>query len=591
MRGTFREPATQDAFTRLGHVTIDLFTADEVAALQALVDELFVGDEAGFHSSTESADHGYRDRLFHRLVPLVQAHVDRLFADHVLLNAAILVKFPGDDGAMGAHQDWSFVDEDRFRSLNVWVPLVDVEVGNGALAVLPGSHRVLRHTRTSPRLPATYDDPVNGLTADDLTTVALRAGQAVVTDHGVVHASPPNHTGDPRPVVAFALVPREAALHHHFALPDGTVEHFRVPDAAWFRTFDMGVRPQGLELASATPHDGAGLSTAELIERSRRAAAPPRRWARLLRRRSAPVDVWGPARDLAPSIVDGADVAAPVAATPVAATPRPPAPVVEREPTFTDPGLEAAFRADGVVVVDLLDAPGVAATRDRFAELEHELHGDSPFAQGFHTTLYDGRADYRLAVRQVIEGALRPRLDALLVDHQVLFANFVTKLAGGEAVPHHLDWTFVDEDRFASVTVWCPLEDTDAHNGTLGVVVRSHDAVDFIRPVNRRDYEMHAAVSDGVEELYPLQAGQALVMDNRMVHFSPPNRSDATRVVAACVVAPRQAPIVHHWVDDEEQLFRLELERDFFLSYDIGSDPREVTGVRQLTPVAGARYG
>ena len=75
----------------------------------------------------------------------------------------LLVKWPGQDGAMGTHQDWTFVDERRFRSVTVWCPLVDVEQRNGALELLPGSHRILTHARCSPSLPETYQDPLAGL--------------------------------------------------------------------------------------------------------------------------------------------------------------------------------------------------------------------------------------------------------------------------------------------------------------------------------------------------------------------------------------------------------------------------------------------
>ena len=259
--------------------------------------------------------------------------------------------------------------------------------------------------------------------------------------------------------------------------------------------------------------------------------------------------------------------------------------------TFRDPAVEDRFRTEGSVVIDLLDGDEVAELRRDFDQLDHDLHGDSPFASGFHTTMYDGRAEYRRAVLEAIERSMAAGLERHLVDHHVLFANFAAKLPGGDAVPHHLDWTFVDEDEFTSATVWCPLGSTDVGNGTLGVVVRSHGSVDFIRPVNRRDYALHAAVSSGQDQLLPLGPGQALVMDNRMVHFSSPNRSDETRVAAACVVAPRRAPIRHYWVDEDEQLVRLHLDREFFLSYEIGAGPRHAAGVRGSTIVTDVRYG
>ena len=108
-----------------------------------------------------------------------------LLDDHRLFNTSILVKWPGQDGAMGTHQDWTFVDEDRFRSVTVWCPLVDVEQRNGALELLPGSHRILTHARCSPTLPETYHDPLAGLGEDDLAAWPLPGGTAIALDHAV----------------------------------------------------------------------------------------------------------------------------------------------------------------------------------------------------------------------------------------------------------------------------------------------------------------------------------------------------------------------------------------------------------------------
>jgi ectoine hydroxylase-related dioxygenase (phytanoyl-CoA dioxygenase family) len=528
VRRTFRSTVRQRRFEASGWVVLDGFPPSEVQRLRSAVLEAYAGERRGFHSSMESRDHDYRERLHRLLEPAFRPLVEAAFDDHVILTTAALVKWPGDGGAMGAHQDWTFVDEARYRSLNLWCPLEEVTGENGPLAVLAGSQRDLVHLRPSPHLPPDHDDPTRGLGLDDLDPLRVGAGDVVAVDHGLLHASPPNRGTEPRVAIAAAVAPADAAVVHHHCRPDGSIERFSVPDPAWFRTFDFGDAPTGVDSEGTVAFTPSAITTEGLRRR--------------------------------------------------------------RHGTFLDADVEAAFVEDGYAVVDLLDGDEVDRLRAAHAALDHDLSDNPDFAAGFHTTLYDPRPGYRRDVLQAIEEVVAPALDRRFVDHHPFFANFMVKLAGGGPVPRHADWTFVDEDRFTSATVWCALADQDEDDGALGVVVGSHRHVDFVRPVNHRDGERHAAVP-GEAVVLPLRAGQAVVTDSRTVHFSVPNRTAATRVVAACVVAPRTAPLHHWWVEPDGRRRRLEVGPDFYCTYALGEDPQVNADVRSVVEVDGALIG
>lgn len=258
-----------------------------------------------------------------------------------------------------------------------------------------------------------------------------------------------------------------------------------------------------------------------------------------------------------------------------------------RRRTFHDPDLQATFERQGFVVVDLLGPDAVAELRSGYDAQEHTHLSDYPWVEGFETTLYDPRPSYREQVLQQAERVVGAALDAVLLDHRIMFANWVVKVPGSAEVPLHADWTFLDEDRYSSATVWCPLIDTSVEldNGPLGVVVGSQRVIDFLRVANIAAYDRCVEAVSGLERHVPhLRAGQAVIMDNRVVHFSLPNRTDQTRVALGCVVGPTEAELHHYWLDEQGALLRFELDRSFYLNYTIGQ-PNGADGIIGVTEV------
>jgi hypothetical protein len=190
-------------------------------------------------------------------------------------------------------------------------------------------------------------------------------------------------------------------------------------------------------------------------------------------------------------------------------------------------------------------------------------------------------------VLRLLEAEFGPPLSSILQDYRIMWANFLAKEPNAHRVPLHVDWTFLDEDRFSSVTVWCPLADTDETNGALGVVAGSHRRVDFVRAVNVPCYDECERIASelGDHRVIPLEAGRAIVMDNRTIHFSTPNERGAPRLVAAAVLGPTECELHHYWRDPQDRLLRFELDRSFYLHYDVGQPPAEVEGALHSTLV------
>lgn len=239
-----------------------------------------------------------------------------------------------------------------------------------------------------------------------------------------------------------------------------------------------------------------------------------------------------------------------------------------------------SFEALGIAIVDLLDDAALAELRRTAADL-----GVAP-ARGFFPSLFHPDPAHRVAVDAAIRRVLWPALARVVPSHRLAFANFVTKSAATpeSAVPLHLDWSFVDEDRHRSLGFWCPLVDVDATNGALEVVLGSHRLPIGVRgactPFPYPALEL--VLRERWLVSLPLRAGQAIVMDHRLMHASPANRSAHARTAAAGVLVPHGAVLRHHHVPDParpDELEIFEVDDAFHLRHPTGTRPAGATFV------------
>ena len=262
-----RDAAQQQQLEELGYVVVDLMSEDQVATMATAVDAIFVEQRSGFYASNMSNDHDARRAADALVRPfLVEVVGDDLFVDHEAFTASLLVKWPDANSSFHTHQDWTMVDERRYRTVNVWCPLVDTDEHNGALAVLPGSHRHLREIRCSPMPPSFHRSAGWEVGHAAMVKVPVRAGQAIVFDHALLHASPPNCSERWRPAVAAAFKPRSARLlHWYLPDPDGSeLEVFEV-GSSFFTDFDIGDRPDWPQVA-VDEFTSSGLTRDELLD-------------------------------------------------------------------------------------------------------------------------------------------------------------------------------------------------------------------------------------------------------------------------------------------------------------------------------------
>jgi beta-hydroxylase len=233
---------------------------------------------------------------------------------------------------------------------------------------------------------------------------------------------------------------------------------------------------------------------------------------------------------------------------------------------FLDDDLEAAFTDVGYVVLPLLAAAEVAEHRERYARLH------PPGGEGFVPDYFLDDPELKRSVDAAVRAPMRQTLDGLLLEAEPFMTSFLMKWADEDsALGLHRDWSYVDEGRFRTAVVWVALDDAsdELDNGPLRVVPRSHRVVPRWRGTYTEDpFGVHHDLLERrclVE--VPVHAGEAVVMDNRLLHSSRPNRSGRPRLALATAVRPREARLVHAFQHDDGTIQLLEVDDEFFFEH------------------------
>lgn len=280
MKQLFRDARVQAEFEKSGYVVIDLLDQAQVDELTGFYNGLKNASTPayGFQVSLDNESPDFVRSVSERLVKTVRGSVDRLFQHHKIFTASFVTKAKNPLGVVPPHQDWTFVDESQFWSATIWCPLVDVNMDNGALGLIKGSHRLYDHVRPSPSPQYTppFKDQLFSI-FPYLNIVELRAGQAVVFDNRTLHASPPNITDQTRVAFGIGITQEGADIRHYYMLPGQQkplMEGYEVQQEFFYNynnarlsaLSDHGMKPQGLNSLGVFAVSAKHYETTELIE-------------------------------------------------------------------------------------------------------------------------------------------------------------------------------------------------------------------------------------------------------------------------------------------------------------------------------------
>ena len=197
-----------------GYVVVSFLEMEDVKTLIDFFYENHPTEIPGFYATAHSSDIQFRNKMNNKIKDVFANSINQFFNNCSALGGSYVVKSKLQEERLHPHQDWSIVDETKFRSFNIWVPLVNLNENNGSIRVIPRSHLWVDNYR-GPNI-SDYFSKSNDKIWEHMQTLNMKAGEALIYDHRLFHASFPNKTDQLRVATVFGIIPNEAQMFYYF---------------------------------------------------------------------------------------------------------------------------------------------------------------------------------------------------------------------------------------------------------------------------------------------------------------------------------------------------------------------------------------
>lgn len=238
-----------------------------------------------------------------------------------------------------------------------------------------------------------------------------------------------------------------------------------------------------------------------------------------------------------------------------------------------DAALHEQLETEGYVVLTFYNTEDIELLQEFY--LTHTKTNHS----GFQPTTYFNSLEYRLKASDFIKSIAKSYIDNYLQDYKTYMGSFIVKHADKNSeLGVHQDMSLVDESEFMGMNIWAPLCDTTTKNGALHLIPGSHRLFPTYRNASIKNIydKYYQQIKKYMQPVY-VKAGEAIIFDNSILHYSPVNHSDSIRIATNVFVTHKDAKITICYHDKAiNKIERFEQEDDFFTTYtQFGNDSNQ----------------
>ncbi len=261
----FRQSEWQTKFEKDGFIILDGVSSAQLKILKSVSDELInnIKDSIPnrYFPIGQLSDFNIRRKstmiIEQYLLPILQQHF--LNKNIIVYSGTHLIKPRGKNSFLSTHQDSTLVDETKNNAILAWCPLQDVNILNGKLSVLKGSHKFGNHHRST-TIPWVFD-PYKKMIYEKSIPLKIKAGQICYFHASLIHHSGYNFIQPYRIALSSFITDKNAKLINCFKdnkTPLNKIEIYET-DMDFFHNNDFNIKPSEkyklLSIAEQSLHD------------------------------------------------------------------------------------------------------------------------------------------------------------------------------------------------------------------------------------------------------------------------------------------------------------------------------------------------
>lgn len=548
MRQLFADLTLQDLFLLAGYVQVPMLSAEEVSYLFAEMRKLRPDDnfnpqpdqkyQPSDHCSFLDKNVDYKRQAFDLIEEVFDPHLKRYMPNFEIVSANFYVK-PPHSGVFTIHQNWPLLPlEDT--TVTLWCPLQDVDVHNGGIHVVPSSHKILPHVE-GVLCPPYFKDFQEALIEKYLQPIPMHAGEGLIFDDGLIHWSPVNDAEEATIAVQILCVPSDATPIVHF-FDRNHPERFEKIEASkdFFLSqliTDMTVRQPHWKSLGFVENKNRYISEEEFVELLKKGDEIREK---IYFPNTTPYSLAITMRNI-----------------------------------LLDETQNSLLIKRGYIQQQILSELEIQYLLDEIRNICPESdflpQGDASSHPYIFASYMQNIQKVREVGSNIIQEVLFPHIAQLFDNYRIISCGLFVKAPKGGWIDVHYHRTVVDDLKHWVIDIWCPLMDTNISNGAFHAVPKSHKIFPEIVHNTYSDPPFFQNYTQIIREKYsvalPSKAGQAVIFEDSMLHWSPNNMTNHARYAIHCACIPKEVTPIHvHFNPSYPQQFELYEATDEFLS-------------------------
>lgn len=241
---------------------------------------------------------------------------------------------------------------------------------------------------------------------------------------------------------------------------------------------------------------------------------------------------------------------------------------------FISPQHQHDFETKGYIIVPFLDKSQLKYLDALF----DEMHPHLPQA-GFISDSYFSDFTHKKKASDEIVKIFTLSYERIFKNYTAFGGSFLFKMSSENSeLVLHQDWTIVDEYKAVAINCWVPLCDTTIENGTLMVLPGAHNYHYHIHRAPTLNFFFTGNEDMVMKYLVPTnaKAGEAVILNQSLVHYSPQNLSGKIRKAITAGVKTKGEPMHFYFSNPEKGNDKLDvyaMDEDFLIKFeDFGND-------------------